>query len=49
MSTASSSVCPTGALSVARKEMRVSFDHEKCIACELCIPVCPYQAMQITF
>jgi Fe-S-cluster-containing dehydrogenase component len=47
--TACSSVCPTGALSVERKEMHVSFDHEKCIACELCIPACPYQAMQITF
>jgi Fe-S-cluster-containing dehydrogenase component len=34
---------------VARKEMHVSFDHEKCIACELCIPACPYEAMQIKF
>jgi ferredoxin len=47
--TACSSVCPTGALSVERKEMRVSFDHDKCIACELCIPVCSYEAIQITF
>jgi L-aspartate semialdehyde sulfurtransferase ferredoxin len=47
--TACSSVCPTGALSVERKEMHVSFDHEKCIACELCIPACPYEAMQIRF
>jgi len=43
------SVCPTGALSVERKEMHVSFDHDKCIACELCIPACPYEAMQISF
>ncbi|MGW8208754.1 MAG: 4Fe-4S binding protein, partial [Syntrophobacteria bacterium] len=21
----------------------------KCIACELCIPACPYEAVQITF
>ncbi|MCK5656794.1 MAG: 4Fe-4S binding protein, partial [Deltaproteobacteria bacterium] len=34
--TACSSVCPTGALSVERKDMHVLFDHEKCIACELC-------------
>jgi Fe-S-cluster-containing hydrogenase component 2 len=47
--TACSSVCPTGALSVERKEMRVTFEQEKCIACELCIPACPYEAMQITF
>ncbi len=47
--TACSSVCPTGALWVAREEMRVSFDHDKCIACELCIPACPYEAMQISF
>jgi ferredoxin len=33
--TACSSVCPTGALSVERQEMHVSFDQEKCIACEL--------------
>ena len=47
--TACSSVCPTGALSVERKEMHVLFYHEKCIACELCIPACPYEAMQISF
>ncbi|MEE9526936.1 MAG: 4Fe-4S binding protein, partial [Syntrophobacteria bacterium] len=47
--TACSSVCPTGALSVERKDMHVLFDHEKCIACELCIPACPYEAMQISF
>jgi ferredoxin len=47
--TACIAICPTGALAVARKEMRVSFDEEKCIACELCMPACPYEAMQITF
>jgi formate hydrogenlyase subunit 6/NADH:ubiquinone oxidoreductase subunit I len=31
--TACSSVCPTGALSVERKEMHVLFDHEKCPGC----------------
>lgn len=47
--TACISICPTGALELAREEMRVSFDHEKCIACELCIPACPYEARQISF
>jgi ferredoxin len=47
--TACTSICPTGALAVARPEMRVSFNHDKCIACELCVPTCPYQAMEIVF
>lgn len=47
--TACTSICPTGALSVERPEMRVSFKREKCIACELCIPACPYQVMEIIF
>jgi Fe-S-cluster-containing hydrogenase component 2 len=29
--------------------MTVSFDQERCIACELCLPVCPYQAVEILF
>lgn len=47
--TACCSICPTGALSVERKDMGVSFDQDKCIACELCIPTCAYEAMQIAF
>jgi Fe-S-cluster-containing dehydrogenase component len=47
--TACCSICPTGALSVERKDMGVSFDEDKCIACELCIPTCAYDAMQIAF
>ncbi|MEW6668351.1 MAG: NIL domain-containing protein [Thermodesulfobacteriota bacterium] len=46
---ACTSICPTGALSVARPEMHVSFNREKCIACELCVPACPYQVMEIVF
>lgn len=42
-------ICPSGALSLERKEMKISFDGEKCIACELCIPVCPYKAIEILF
>jgi len=41
--------CPTGALAVDRATMRVSFDEEKCIACELCLPVCSYKAMEMRF
>jgi ferredoxin len=47
--TACTSICPTGALSVARPEMRVHFKHEKCIACELCVPTCAYGAVEIKF
>jgi Fe-S-cluster-containing dehydrogenase component len=47
--TACTSICPTGALSVARPEMRVHFSHDKCIACELCVPVCPYKVVEILF
>jgi Fe-S-cluster-containing hydrogenase component 2 len=27
--------------------MMVAFDEEKCIACELCLNVCPYRAVEI--
>ena len=47
--TACTSVCPTGALSVARPDMRVIFKHDKCIACELCVPTCAYGAVEIMF
>ena len=30
-------VCSTGALAIDRNTMIVTFDNEKCIACELCI------------
>lgn len=45
--TACISICPSGALSVDRKEMFVSFDSEKCILCTLCIPACPFKAIEI--
>ena len=40
-------VCPTGALSVARPEMKVEFRQKKCSVCELCVPACPTRAMEI--
>jgi Fe-S-cluster-containing dehydrogenase component len=45
--TACVTVCPTKALIINRKTMKVEFIPEKCIACELCIPACPYKAMEI--
>ncbi len=45
---ACTAVCPTGALSVIRPEMRVNYDQEKCSVCELCIPACPTRAMRVS-
>lgn len=45
--TACASACPTSALSVARPDMRLTFDHSKCIACELCVNTCAYKAIEI--
>jgi ferredoxin len=38
-------ICPTEALYVDRKTMKVLFDSDKCIACELCVKACPPRAM----
>jgi len=42
---ACTAVCPTGALSIQRPEMSVSFDQQKCSICEHCLPTCPTRAM----
>lgn len=42
-------VCPTGALYIDKKSMKVIFDSEKCIACELCVRACPPRAMIVKF
>ena len=42
---ACTAVCPTGALSIERPEMRVVFDQQKCSVCELCLVTCPSRAM----
>ena len=44
---ACTAVCPTGALSVVRPEMKVAFHQKKCSVCELCVPACPPRAMWI--
>jgi ferredoxin len=38
-------ICPSEALYVDKKTMKVIFDIEKCIACELCVKACPPRAM----
>lgn len=41
-------VCPTGALSIQRPEMRVVYDFETCSVCKLCVSVCPPHAMELS-
>ncbi len=43
---ACTAVCPTGSLSINRRNMEVLFDSAKCSACELCIKACPPRAME---
>jgi len=43
------SICPTEALCIDKKTMKVLFDSEKCIACELCVKACPPRAMVVKF
>jgi len=42
-------ICPTGSLYLDQKTMKVLFDAEKCIACELCVKSCPPRAMVVKF
>ena len=44
---ACTAVCPTGALSIERPEMKVAFNQQKCSICELCVTACPTRAMEI--
>ncbi len=44
---ACTAVCPSGAISMDRKTMWVSYDPKKCIVCELCVGTCPARAMQV--
>ena len=44
---ACTAVCPTGALSIERPEMKVAFIQKKCSICELCVTACPTRAMEI--
>jgi len=42
-------VCPTEALYIDKKTMKVKFDINKCTACELCVKACPPRAMEVVF
>jgi ferredoxin len=44
---ACTAVCPTGALSIKRPEMRVDFKKKKCSVCGLCVLACPPRAMEV--
>ena len=44
---ACTAVCPTGALSITRPDMKVRFEQKRCSVCELCIPACPTRAMEV--
>lgn len=39
--------CPTSAIQIDPKTMRVNFDPEKCSGCEICVTACPVRAMEI--
>lgn len=43
---ACTAICPSGALYIEGPEMRVAFDPDKCIVCQLCIRACPVRAME---
>jgi ferredoxin len=44
---ACTAVCPTGALSIKRPDMRVVFNKKRCSMCGLCVAACPPRAMEI--
>ncbi len=41
--------CPSAAFHIEKPKMLVKFEAAKCIGCEECIRVCPYQAIKINF
>jgi L-aspartate semialdehyde sulfurtransferase ferredoxin len=42
-------ICPTAALVVDPQTRKVHFYENKCIACELCVKICPPRAMEVRF
>jgi ferredoxin len=42
-------LCPSGALIMDRKTMRVSFDSGQCVACAICVKPCPPRAIEVHF
>ena len=45
---ACTTICPSNALFMNREEMTVEFDVTKCIACMLCVRMCPQRAIEVT-
>lgn len=43
---ACTALCPSGALSLDRKNCLVSFDESKCLGCELCVKACPRRCIE---
>ena len=42
-----SSLCPSGALSLAAPTWRLQFDAQRCLVCQQCIPSCPFEAISL--
>jgi Fe-S-cluster-containing hydrogenase component 2 len=42
-------LCLVQALSVDEKTKKITFSEDKCIACELCVKICPNRAMEVHF
>jgi ferredoxin len=40
-------VCPSGALTFALPQQRLSFDAARCLVCEQCLPHCPFGAISL--
>ena len=41
------SVCPSGALSCTAPQWRLTFNAQRCLVCEQCIPSCPFEAIAL--
>ncbi|MBS4023361.1 MAG: 4Fe-4S binding protein [Dethiobacter sp.] len=42
-------ICPSGALTMKRPEMTVTFEGDKCIVCEHCLKACPARAVEARY
>ena len=42
-------LCPSGALSVDRNTMEVTFNGNDCLVCRECVRACPQKAMEVRF
>jgi ferredoxin len=44
---ACTAVCPSRALTMNGDKWTLTFDHSKCLICELCVKACPLKAMDV--